>query len=230
MKSIMVKPLSKAQMRAMKNEQKVRLKRADEMSGGSVLIVYPHNYNILTKSFDKNKGVQLNLSKEEVEANMENISGEGIFGKKFDKFAKKLVGSKTYSKVSETLKKPALEVVKRGSQIAKPVLTTALSSIGVPAPLVSKAVDLTERIATWYIEDPTKYQRNPKEALLQDVKEEAQDTLKSSLGMGLYARGGEIMSHHKGGDRVGFVNPNFMLRTTTPDIYYKMSYGKGLYV
>ena len=61
MKTIMVKPLSKAQRKAMMNQMKVRMKKPDEISGGSLLIVYPHNYNLISKSFDKNKGVQLIL-------------------------------------------------------------------------------------------------------------------------------------------------------------------------
>ena len=171
------------------------------------------------------------LTQEEIDANMEDISGEGIFGKKFDRFMKKAIGSKTYSKVSSALQKPALQVIKTGARITKPVLTTALTTIGVPPQITNKAVDLAERVSTGYIKDPTKYQKNIKGALLEDVKEEAKDTLKSTLGMGLYVRGGEIKSaHHKGGDSVGFINPNFMLRTQTPDFYYTMSSGKGLYM
>jgi hypothetical protein len=64
---------SPSQIRKLRKGMKVRVKQGT----GFNIIVHPHTYNRVTKSFAKNKGLELELSQEELQHNAMNDSLEG---------------------------------------------------------------------------------------------------------------------------------------------------------
>jgi hypothetical protein len=56
---------------------------------GFNLLVHPSRYDIVTRTFGRGKGMEIQLSPQEIAVNQEaspQMEGTGIFGKKFDKF------------------------------------------------------------------------------------------------------------------------------------------------
>ena len=118
---------SPAQLSKLRNGRSVRVKRGT----GFNLIVHPETYSLATRAFSKNKGIELSLSPEELEANenpeiytpaieehheMEDtpISGGSIFGKKFDRMLKRKIGTKGTKTIHEV------------GRIAKPYVKAAM--------------------------------------------------------------------------------------------------------
>ncbi len=99
---------SPGQLSKLRNGHNVRIKKGT----GFNLIVNPSNYSLITKSFGKNKGVQLKLSSEELDANKSltpeqhaqlgeanGMSGGNIFHK-----IKKAFNSRTAKRIGRELK------------------------------------------------------------------------------------------------------------------------------
>lgn len=79
----------------------MRVKKAIE-GGGINLLVDPINYSMMTKTFSRNKGMELSLSPNEIMANREqapSMQGQGIFGSKFDKKVEETIGKRGKKKV-----------------------------------------------------------------------------------------------------------------------------------
>jgi len=87
--------MSPAQMSKVRNGHMIRCKPCMKGSG-VIMIVEPSTFNIATKALGKNKGFQMRLSPNEIQANRENadeMMGKGIFktiAKKAGKVAKKV--------------------------------------------------------------------------------------------------------------------------------------------
>lgn len=64
---------SPSQLRKLRKGQKVRVKKGT----GFNVIVHPHTYNRVTKAFGKNKGLELELSQEELQHNNEMGESQG---------------------------------------------------------------------------------------------------------------------------------------------------------
>jgi hypothetical protein len=82
---------SPKQLSKLRNGHKVRVKPAME-GKGVCMVVRPETYNTITRAFGRGKGVELALSPEEILANQQassSMEGQGIFGKKFDRFLEK---------------------------------------------------------------------------------------------------------------------------------------------
>ena len=85
---------SSRQLGKLKKGLPVRIKKGT----GFNVIVHPETYHLVSRAFAKNKGIEIALSPEELEANRSlspeqhaelrksqpELAGEGIFGKKFD--------------------------------------------------------------------------------------------------------------------------------------------------
>jgi hypothetical protein len=81
------------QLRKLRKGHAVRVKKGE----GFELLVHPNTYNLVSRSFNKNKGTQLKLSPEELEANnvvvepeINNppMTGQGLKGKVLNRVAK----------------------------------------------------------------------------------------------------------------------------------------------
>ena len=162
--------VSPKQISKLRNGRKVRIR--PPMSGeGVCMVVRPENYSMITRTFSKNKGMDIALSPDELVANQETaptMEGEGIFGKKFDKLLKKAGIKKIAYKVGDVVK----PLVKEGIDTA---LTTGGMYFGLPpgatAPLSALAGD--------YLDNPSDYQgkRKGKTSVRKMASRIAQDAL-----------------------------------------------------
>ena len=125
--------LSVEQKRKLKKGQQIRISAKNfAMEGeGIALIVHPHKYNALVKSFDDNRGMIFKLDSEELDVN-ENpdsiddeevrdvIIGEGFWrdlGRKSRKAAKKV--KRGVKKISKGVKKIGNEIADIGEDVGK---------------------------------------------------------------------------------------------------------------
>lgn len=154
-KKLQIKPLSKQALSKLRRGLPARVMAGEGMQ----IAVMPHQFDIVTKSFRKNKGVNLALSVPEVEANVaDEISGEGIFGKKADKFFEKKGIKKVIYKTGAALKPLAMEAIDQAATMA--------TAYGVPPSVVA----LAQKETKGYIDNPDKYQtKKGQQALLKRV-------------------------------------------------------------
>jgi len=139
--------LSPGQLKKVRSGKRVRIKPEIVGSGFSVW-VDPKTYNLITRSVGKSKGVDLSLSSKELEMNMdsvEELKGEGIFGKKFDRALKKAGVKKAIYKAGDKLK-----------PIAKEITKTAVSSVITPV-LGDEAGDVIEEQVDKFYDKPNKF-------------------------------------------------------------------------
>lgn len=250
-KKVSIKNLSPRQIRLLRQGKKVRINQAP-VEGGTILIVYPENFDIISKTFRKNKGLNISLDAPEIEAN--SVEGTGIFGRKFDRWLNKTLNkvglSKAKAPVEKFLKKNSLKLIKTGSKQLQKAIVPLATTYGVPPELIypaQKSISLGERYLSSYIDKPQQWQDNPKQMALNATKEEAIDAIKEQfeppsledaisgmgcrkvvvMGKGLYASGGSLQSRNVkyiknvGGDRAGFINPNFHYRSVINNSEYK---------
>jgi hypothetical protein len=181
---------SPAQLRKLRKGDKVRVKKGK----GFNLIVRPETYKRVSRSFNKDKGTELALSKEELDANNAvspeqhaqyqriNPEGRGIFGKKFDKFMSKQLGKDTYGaiyKAADELKPMVKAGVKTGLTAAGAAATPVVAAYApMLAPFIPAAVSGASMLADSYIDNPDAYQkpfrkgpkgRPPKEMIEEEV-------------------------------------------------------------
>jgi hypothetical protein len=202
------------QLSKLRNGHKVRL-----TSGEGCLMVDPSRYDAMSRTFMKGKGLSVQLSPEEIMAN-KGMVGEGIFGKKFDKFLGKIGIKKQVYALGDQLKGPVKKAINAIADKAPAALGSAgaalATAVGAPqlAPLAikagqelgKKARNYTKKHLTGkkgYLDDPESYQKDPKKLL--DFK-----------GVGLYASG-------RGMDRSAVTMANLAAREE------QGGYGEGLY-
>ena len=143
----------------------VRIKKGT----GFNLIVHPESYKLVSRAFARNKGLEVRLSPEEIEMNKAyspeqhmalkeanpEIAGQGIFGKKFDKFLKKMGVRDTAYAVGDVLKPFAKGAITTG-------LTAGATALGAVQPelipFLPAGVAGLSGIAYDYLDNPDKYQ------------------------------------------------------------------------
>lgn len=140
---------SPKQLSKLRNGHNVRIKPAMEGEGFN-LMIDPIKYRSVMKSFQKNKGIQIQLSPEEILANRQlspeyhqnvkkedmKMSGKGIFGKTFDKFVEKTIGKK------------AKDVLYKGADSLKPSIKAGIDKIAQYAPEASASALSALALAT----------------------------------------------------------------------------------
>lgn len=116
---------SEKQLSKLRNGHKVRINPVMEGEGFN-LLVHPSKFDIISKTFSKGKGYEIQLSPEEIMMNKgvspeehqkikqqnEAMSGKGIFGKKFDDFVSRRLGNKakdTVYNLADKYVKPLLK-------------------------------------------------------------------------------------------------------------------------
>ena len=215
---------SGGQLSKLRNGHRVRL-----CSGsGFNLIVNPENYDLITRSFDKKKGIQIKLSPEELEMNKSfgpekhealaedhpHLVGQGIFGKKFDKSLKK-AGIK---KLAYQLGDVAKPLVKQGIKQGLDYGVTALNS---SAPELTPFTEMGANALNKQIDkkiDGHGFKQLKNDALnklhsnILSGKMDAMSIKERYMGHGLYAGhglGGNIHGHTYNGTRqpMGFNHP-----------------------
>lgn len=167
--------LSDKQRARLRNGHSVRCSPAVEGSGVQ-LIIDPSRLNNISKCFRAGKGTNIQLSPSEIQANM-GVQGEGIFGKKFDRFVKKTIGKKATKELYSVAEKVGKPLVNKGLD----ALATAAT---VYAPGAAPAIQAAKRAAKGYIDRPTAYQEDPTGELMKDVN--PQKMAMEQMGMGIF--------------------------------------------
>jgi hypothetical protein len=155
---------SPKQLSKLRNGHRVRIKKGK----GFNVIVHPENYRLVSRAFGRNKGIEVQLSPEEIEANRSlspeahaklretqpEIAGEGIFGPKFDRMLKK-AGVKTLAyQIGDQLK----PMVKAGITGGLTAGATALGGMQPELiPFLPAGVAGLSGLAFDYIDNPDKY-------------------------------------------------------------------------
>jgi len=150
--------VSPKQISRLRNGHKVRVKKAMEGKGVAVL-VNPMNYSLITKSFSRNKGLDIKLSPEEIAMNKGAV-GSGVFGKSFDRAFGRIVGKRA--------RKQIYDVARDYLPLAQAALTggiaTAGTALGVSQPelipFIAPAIAGLSTIGSDYLANPSAYQSN----------------------------------------------------------------------
>ena len=140
---------SPLQIRKLVKGMKVRLKKGT----GFCLLVHPEKYHLMSRTFGRDKGIDVSLTEQELKANANAsafeelpMSGSGIFGKKADKFFEKKGIKKAVYDIGSALKPVAKDLLKQGGQMA--------NAYGVPVQLTDPLVQLGND----YMDDPESLQ------------------------------------------------------------------------
>ena len=198
--------LSKKQLSKMRNGHKVRIRPA--MEGSGIPVVFDvDNYSLVTKSFSRNKGVDVVLSPQEILENKEaSMQGEGIFGKRFDRAVGKVIGKKARKVLYDELR----EYLPQAQAGLTAGLTSGAAALALNpttaflAPYLPTAVAGLSTLGSDYLADPSKYQSmaemviNPSKRKVaktlagQYVQQKALEGLNRELGtnMGSLTRSG----------------------------------------
>ena len=153
--------LSDAQKRKLQSGGTVQV-RNNQIGSGHDFKLHKENAKKIIKALKNGSGVRLGLSDHEIE-------GSGIFGKKADRWFKKVGIDKAVNKVGNALKPLAHEAIT--------AVGRAGSAYGLPTAKV-------EQFAHDYINDPTKQQ-----ALIRDKYNEIKSGNYSSIGNALVTDG-----------------------------------------
>ena len=155
--------VSDKQRSRLRNGHRVRVSPPCEGEGVN-LIIHPDKIHPISKCFRAGKGVMLQLSPSEIQANKSSsIQGEGIFGKEFDRGVKKLIGKKATKTIYKGLDKVAKPLVNKGLDAA------AIAATAYLGPEAAPAIQAAKRAAKGYIDRPTAYQKDPAKELMKDV-------------------------------------------------------------
>ncbi len=159
--------VSPKQMSRLRKGHPVRVKPPMEGSG-VVVVVDPRKYELASRSFLRNKGMQLQLSPEEIAMNKEvepQMQGQGIFGKTFDRAVGELVGKKNRKVIYDA----ARELLPLAQSGLVGGLTSAGAALAVAqpslAPFIPAAVAGLSTLGTDYLANPSSYQTKDKKKL-----------------------------------------------------------------
>lgn len=151
-KKIRIKKLSAQALSKLRRGLPARVMAGEGMQ----LAVMPHQFDLISRAFLKNKGLNLSLTAPEIEMN--TVEGEGIFGKKVDKALKKAGVKKIVYKTGAALKPLAMEAIDAAA--------VAATAYGVPPSVVA----LAQKETKGYLDNPDKYQtKKGQQALLKRV-------------------------------------------------------------
>jgi len=164
MHKILTIDASPKQLSKLRNGHAVRIKKGT----GFNLLVHPETYRLVSRAFSRNKGMEIALSPEEIEINrslspeqhMElkkanpEITGQGIFGSKFDRMLQKAGVKKLAYKFGDEIKPLAKAGILAG-------LTSGATALGAsnPAliPYLPMGVAGITNVAYDYLDNPDKY-------------------------------------------------------------------------
>jgi len=139
---------SPLQIRKLVKGMKVRLKKGT----GFCLLVHPEKYHLMSRTFGRDKGIDVSLTEQELHANAnasmegmpEGMTGGSIFGKKFDRSHKGLM--KVLNPIGQAFKPLAQEGLSMAGTMA--------NAYGVPTQLTDPLV----KLGNDYMNDPSSLQ------------------------------------------------------------------------
>lgn len=177
--------VSPKQMSKLRNGHKVRVKPPLE-GEGVCLIVHPENYSLLSRTFSKNKGAEISLTPDELVANKEassQMEGQGIFGKKFDRGLRKVIGKKAQKELYG-IAEQFLPLAQAGLTGGLTAGATALGSVQPELiPFLPAGVAGLSALGSDYLANPSKYQGGKSSSLAKEyAKDLALQRLNQELG------------------------------------------------
>ena len=185
--NVMVK-VSPKQMSKMRNGHKVRVKPPQMEGEGICLIVHPENYKLLARTFSKGKGAEISLTPEEIVDNKEaseseQMEGKGIFGKKFDRGVRKVIGKKAQQELYKEIAS-YLPMAQAGLTAGLTAGGTALGALQPELiPFIAPGVVSLSALGSDYLANPTKYQGGKTSTIAKEyAKNQALQQLNSQLG------------------------------------------------
>lgn len=169
--------VSPKQLSKLRNGHQVRVNEAIQGEGVN-LIVHPERFDVVTKCFRKKKGVQIQLTPEEIMANKiahPKMEGTGIFGRDFDDFVERTIGTKAKDVIyngADEIKPFVKEAIGKVADYAPELGASALSGLAMMAgqpelipiasmagrQLGSMAGKAGKEFATEYLDNPEKFQ------------------------------------------------------------------------
>jgi hypothetical protein len=151
---------SPKQLSKLRNGHRVRIRPAVE-GKGICMVVNPDNYDLITRTFSRNKGLEISLSPEELMANQSATSemeGKGIFGKRFDRGLRKLIGKKAQKELYGTARE-FLPLAQSGLTAGLTAGATALGAVQPELiPFLPAGVAGLSALGSDYLANPSKYQ------------------------------------------------------------------------
>lgn len=155
------------------------------VKGGDIpLLVHDHRFNHISRTFVKGKGLNIQLSPEELHHN----HASGIFGKKADKAFKKAGIKKAVYKVGAALKPLAQESLALGTQMGAAALSAYAPEF---APEINAGASWINKKGQQYIEDPEAQQASWKKKVAAAKKDPATAVAKT-LG---HATAADLQAH-----------------------------------
>lgn len=153
---------SPKQLSKLRNGHRVRIRPA-VMGKGVCVVVNPENYDLITRTFSRNKGLEISLSPEEIVANQEvagEMEGKGIFGKKFDRFVRKTIGKKAQKELYGVAR-DFLPLAQAGLTAGLGAAGTALGAVQPELiPFIAPGVAGLSALGSDYLANPSAYQSN----------------------------------------------------------------------
>jgi hypothetical protein len=142
------------------------------------LMLMPSTAKRIGKAINRMKGVRLALKGDETA--VDTMTGEGIFGKQFDRFVKKTIGKKATKSLYGVADKVLKPMVNKG-------LDAASMAAMAYAPAAAPAIMAAKRVAKGYLDRPSAYQANPSKEIMKDadVGAIAKDVMK---GQGIFGK------------------------------------------
>jgi len=172
------------QIRRLRKGHKVRVKKGK----GVHIIVKPETYNLTERTFNKNKGIDLQLDDEEIAHNAYlspeqheelrkiHSTGGGIFGKWGDRMLEKAGVKDMAYQLGDVLKPHAKKLVLGG-------LTAGATALGAMQPelipFLAPGVGMASSMANEYLDHPGKYQPHEDESPVEHYKNLAKSEAKS---------------------------------------------------
>jgi len=185
--------VSPKQMSKLRNGKKVRVKKPEMEGGGISLLVEPSNYSSMTKTFSRNKGIEIALSPSEIMANKEqapSMQGQGIFGSKFDAKVEKTIGKRGKKKVYGFAKDVLNPIAKTALYAGIASGATALSALQPElVPLIIPAAAGTADFLGDYLDKPSDFYSSRSNVggprTKKILKQQSLNQLNSQLGTNL---------------------------------------------
>ena len=171
--------LTGGQIRSMSAGKSAQLKPHQFVADAPhTLMLMPSTAKRIGKAINRMKGVRLALKGDETA--VDTMTGEGIFGKEFDRFVKKTIGKKATKSLYGIADKALKPLVNKG-------LDAAAMAAMAYAPAAAPAIMAAKRVAKGYIDKPTAYQEDPAKMIMKDadVGAIAKDVMK---GQGIFGK------------------------------------------
>ena len=155
---VRIEQLSHPQILKLLRGHGVRVKHC--ASGKHTVKLSKEQHKKLSRAHMKGQGMVLTFDPFQM-ADHEHLRGEGIFGKKFDRGVKHVLGNKNAKKLYSGLEKYAKPAINDAIKFGAHELGTLGETYGIPHQYANKLA----HVATDYIDHPTQYQEHPIENL-----------------------------------------------------------------